>query len=190
MKKIICFFCSLVIMAMCLSGCGSSNGNPFTSNDAKKGQIGDLYYVVPSNAVSDDNSNPNSISYRVPIENSVEEYILSILYTYVDEDDASSPEEVLEYTEMLIEFIEKAQNTETENKADTQYVSEDIVEFAGVTVDRGIKLIKEESGGKAISIIAVKSRKIYSVGYVVKTAFFDESIWDNFYNQLKIIESD
>lgn len=187
MKKVICGLCSLVVMIMCLGGCSGLSSNPFTADDAKKGQIGDLYYVVPSNAVSDDNSNSNSnsISYRVPIENSVEEYILNILYTYVDEEDAENPEEVIEYFETLVKFME-----EVENEAGTQCTTENIDEFAGVTMDRGKKFIKEEDGGKAILITAVKSRKLYSVGYFVKTAFFDESIWDNFYNQLKIIELD
>ena len=107
-------------------------------SDAKKGQVGDLYYVVPSNAVSDDNSNSNSISYRVPIENSAEEYILNILYTYVDEEDAESLEEVLLYFESLIKFMETIVD-----EADTQYTSEDIYEFAGVTVDKWKKIIKE-----------------------------------------------
>lgn len=138
MKKVICGFCSLLVMLLCFGGCSGSSSNPFTADDAKKGQVGDLYYVVPSNAVSDDNSNSNSISYRVPIENSAEEYILNILYTYVDEEDAESLEEVLLYFESLIKFMETIVD-----EADTQYTSEDIYEFAGVTVDKWKKIIKE-----------------------------------------------
>lgn len=187
MKKFFCVFCSLVVMIMCLGGCSGSSSNPFTADDAKKGQIGDLYYVVPNDAVSDNNTDNGTItiSYRVPIENSVEEYALNFIYTYVSQEDAESEEEVLEYVEALIEFIE-----ETQDKSGIPYVSEDIDEFAGVTVDRGIKVSKEENDQKSIIIIAVKSRKVYTVGYSAKTGFFDQSVWDNFYNQLKIIESD
>lgn len=186
MKKFLCVFCSLVIIVMCLSGCGSSSSNPFTAGDAKKGQIGDLYYVVPSNAVSDDSvidsaSNNDRVSYHVPIEGSVEEYMLNILI-YLGQEDTK---EVLEDFESLIEFIEKAQS-----ETDLKYISEDIDEFAGVTVDRGKKYIVEENGKKGIFITIVKSKKIYTVGYYVKTAFFDQSVFDNFCNQLKIIESD
>ena len=187
MKKIISSFCSLVIMVMCLSGCGSSSSNPFTAGDAKKGQIGDLYYVVPSNAVSDDSvvdsaSNYDRVSYHVPIEGSVEEYMLNISYVYLGQEDAK---EVLEYFESLIEVIEKEQSG-----SDAKYIFEDIDEFAGVTVDRGKKIIVEANGKKGIFITIVKSKKIYAVGYDVKTAFFDQSVFDNFCNQLKIIESD
>lgn len=187
MKKIICGFCSLAIMVMCLSGCGGSSGNPFTDDDAKKGQIGDLCYVVPSNAVSDDSvidsaSNIDRVSYHVPIEGSVEEYMLNIVYTYLDQEDTK---ELLEYFESVIEGIEKAQS-----ESDAKYISEDIDEFAGVTADRGKKIIEEANGKKSIFIAIVKSKKIYAVEYDVKTAFFDQSVFDNFCNQLKIIESD
>lgn len=186
MKKIICGFCSLAIIVMCLSGCGGSSGNPFTDDDAIKGQIGDLCYVVPSNAVSDNavsdsGSNNDRVSYHVPIEGSVEEYTLKISYTYFSQEDAK---EVLEEFESAIKFIEEA-----ESESGTKYISEDIYEFAGVTVDKGKKLIKEENGEKVILIMIVKSQKTYSVGYAVKTGFFDQSVWDNFYNQLKITES-
>ena len=186
MKKIISSFCSLVIMVMCLSGCGSSSSNPFTAGDAKKGQIGDLYYVVPSNAVSDDSvvdsaSNYDRVSYHVPIEGSVEEYMLNILICLGQED----TKEVLEFFESFIEGIEKEQS-----ESDAKYIFEDIDEFAGVTVDRGKKIIEEANGKKSISIMIVKSKKIYAVEYDVKTAFFDQSVFDNFCNQLKIIESD
>lgn len=62
----------------------------------------------------------------------------STLYTYVDEEDAESLEEVLLYFESLIKFMETIVD-----EADTQYTSEDIYEFAGVTVDKWKKIIKE-----------------------------------------------
>lgn len=186
MKKFLCVFCSLAIMVMCLSGCGS---NPFTADDAKKGQIGDLYYVVPSNAVSDDTTtavnNTNSVSYRVPIENSVEEYQLNIGCTYITKEDAESKENVLESFDKFIDFIE-----EITSGSDVKYSREDIDKFAGTAVDKAIKISGEGNGVKSISIFALKSRKVYFAEYSTKTGFFDQSIWDNFYKQLKYVGSD
>lgn len=182
MKKFLCVFCSLVIMVMCLCGCGS---NPFTADDAKKGQIGDLCYAIPGNAVSEKASNDDSIVYLVPIENSVEEYQLNIGCTYITKEDAESKEDVLESFDKFIDYIE-----EIASGSDVKYSREDIDKFAGTAVDKAIKISGEGNGAKTISIFALKSRKVYSAGYSVKTGFFDQSVWDNFYKQLKYVGSD
>lgn len=182
MKKFLCVFCSLAIMVMCLSGCG---GNPFTADDAKKGQIGDLCYAVPGNAISKEDSNDDNIVYVVPIENSVEEYQLNIGCTYITKEDAESKEDILEGFDRLIEFIE-----EITNGSGVKYSREDIDEFAGTTVDKAIKISGEGNGAKSILIIALKSRNAYFAGYSTKTGFFDQSIWENFYKQLKYVGSD
>lgn len=201
MKNVICAFCSLVIMVMCLGGCSGSSSNPFTADDAKKGQIGDLYYVVPSNAVSDNKvsdsgsnndgvSYTDGVSYRVPIEGSVEEYTLNIAHVYVSQEEAETEEEVHEGFETVIKLLSGTLFTEADAETDTQLLTEDIDEFAGMTVDRGIKISGETNGLKGVTIMAYKSRKMYSVSYSAKTGFFDQSVFDDFFNQLKIIESD
>lgn len=81
MKKYICILCSLAIGIAGLTGCNRSENNPFTAENAIKGQLGELYYVVPENAVLND-STDELAWYKIPIDNSTEEYQLMISFTH------------------------------------------------------------------------------------------------------------
>lgn len=185
MKRFICALCSLAIIIACIAGCNQSSENPFTADDAIKGQIGDLYYVVPNNAIIDEQYFSDiAVKYNIPIKNSTEEYQLNLIYTYVSEDDASEDEALNGFETIINDLITKSKENESNG---ISYESEPITEFLGTTVDLGLKYTAEGSGQKVIGIVAAKSRTLYFIGYSVKTGFYDQSVWDNFYAQLKLV---
>lgn len=176
MKKFICALCSLVLVIACITGCGQSSDNPFTADNAIKGQVGNLYYVVPENAVLNA-STDDSAMYDVPINNSTEQYTLMIMCKHTDSND--------EYEEMLQNIDDMKNQSETETG--TTYTTEDISKFLGRTVDKGCKCIGENNGQKIVMIVAAESENLYMIGYTVKTGFYDQSIWDNFYAHAKLV---
>lgn len=181
MKRVICVLCSLAIMLVCIGGCGAVAGNPFTAENAIKGQVGDLYYVVPGNAVLEESTDEKN-SYSVPITNSNEEYILDIVYLYADEEAYKAAIQLLEFTRELIaaEIEENAGNG-------ASYEEEDITEFLGKSVNYGIKTTYIKNGLVEAGITVAIADKFYSVRYTVKSAFYDQAVWDNFYAQLKFV---
>ena len=181
MKKAISVLCSLAIMLVCIGGCGTAGDNPFIADDAIKGQIGDLYYVIPGNAVVDESSTDENNTYRVPIANSIEEYTLYISYSPVEETD----ETPIQSMEDLREFL--AYSIEAFSEEVALYEEEDITDFLGKQVDYGFKINTEIDGQKSVLIYALISHKMYSVGYGAKTGFYDQTVWDNFYAQLKLV---
>lgn len=177
MKRFICVLCSLVIVITYITGCSQSSDNPFTADDAIKGQIGDLYYVVPANAVLNEGLGDSIAMYKVPIDNSAEEYTIIISCTHADDAD--------EYEDIL-QNIEEMKN-QTENETGTQFTDEAIDDFLGKTIDKGFKREGENNGEKAIMITAAGSGNMYLIGYTVKTGFYDQSVWENFLAQLKLV---
>ena len=175
MKRIISVLCSLVILLVFIGGCGAAGENPFTADDVIKGQIGDLYYVIPGNAVVDESSTDVNNTYRVPIANSMEEYVLNISYSPVEDTYEASIQSMESLREFLISSIEGL------------YEDEDITDFLGKEVDYGFKISVEADGRKSVFIYALISQKLYFVGYGAKTGFYDQSVWDNFYAQLKFV---
>ena len=181
MKKTISVLCSLAIILVCVVGCSAAGDNPFTTDDALKGQVGDLYYVIPGNAVVDESSTDGNNAYRVPIANSVEEYALTVSCSPVEETD----ETPIQSMEDLREFL--AYSIEAFSEEVALYEDEDITDFLGKQVDYGFKLNTEVDGRKSVLIYALISQKVYSVGYAAKTGFYDQAVWDNFYAQLKFV---
>ena len=182
MKKIICILCSLAIILVCIGGCGTAGGNPFTAENAVKGQVGDLYYVVPENAVLDESSIDESNVYRVPIANSNEEYTLSIACSYLDEE---AYETSVQYWENLKGILSSASTEYAEQGS--FYEEQDITSFLGKTVDYGSKITVEGNGQKMVSAFVITSNKVCGVTYSAKTGFYDQAVWDNFYAQLKFV---
>jgi len=183
MKKIICIFFALTIGIIGMSGCNQSESNPFASERAVKGQIGNLYYAVPYNATADE-KNDNNIMYSVPIENSVENYQLGFVYGYISEDESTEDEAKNGFEMILNNITSQYENLESKGLL---YESEQITDFLGVDVDAGIKYTAEYEGQKVIGIAALISRKMYLVTYQAKTSFFEQSVWDNFYAQLELV---
>lgn len=183
MKKFICILCSLAIGIIGLTGCNRSGNNPFLDENAIKGQIGDLYYVVPYGATADEEDD-NNIVYSVPIENSAENYQLGFVYGYISEDEASEEEAKNGFEIVLNNIISQYESLESKG---VLYENEQITDFLGVAVDKGIKYTAEFEGYKEIGISALISRKMYLITYQVKTGFYDQSVWDNFYEQLKLV---
>ncbi len=177
MKKFICILCSLAIGIFGLTGCNQSGNNPFTSENAIKGQVGELYYVVPENAVSDGSISEELAMYNVPIENSAEEYQLSILYDRIDD--------VNEYESTLKNIDNMVKQNDMEDGIEVS--TEEIDNFLGKAIDRGCKREGKYNGKKTVLIVAAESNNMYMVGYTVKTGFFDQSVWDNFYEQLRLV---
>ena len=174
MKKALAVLCSLAIMLVCVGGCGAAGENPFTAENAIKGQIGDLYYVVPGNAVFTESSTDSACFYSIPIENSSEEYILSIRYYSFEADD--------EYNEA----IQLMENT-TQELDNTTHEYENLTEFLGENVDYGIKVNYDVDGQKSVGVSVAKDHKCYMIQYRVKSGFYDQAVWDNFYAQLKFV---
>lgn len=178
MKKFICTLCSLVIVITCITGCGKSSDNPFAADDAIKGQVGNLYYVVPNNATLDEGLSDNStIIYKVPIKNSAEEYQLIVSCKHTDDEN--------EY-KSLIQNIDEMKS-QTKNEYGAEITNETINTFLGETIDNGCKREGVANGQKVVAIMAAKEGNVYMLGYSVKTGFYDQSIWDNFYAQLKLV---
>lgn len=167
MKKTISVLCSLAIMLVCIGGCGAAAGNPFTADDAIKGQIGDLYYAVPENAVLEEFPNDSARFYNIPIENSAEEYMLNIACASVETDD--------DYDEAI------------QSMKDTEYENENLTDFLGEKVDYGYRATVDVDDRKSIIVSAAKDHKVYVVQYIVKSGFYDQTVWDNFYAQLKFV---
>lgn len=177
MKNFICVLCSLSILITAITWCNQSLDNPFIANNAIKGQIGELYYAVPNNAVLNKDSSDNSAMYIIPINNSAEEYTLMISYAHTDNKE--------EYESILQHIDEMKNQTETENG--TIYTTEDINVFLGRTIDKGCKCVGENNGQKSVVIIVAESGNMYMISYTVKTGFYDQSVWDNFYAQLELV---
>lgn len=177
MKKYICILCSLAIGIAGLTGCNRSGNNPFTAENAIKGQLGELYYVVPENAAPVGSVSEELAMYDVPIENSTEEYQLTILYKQIDNTD--------EY-ELALENIEDSIE-QIDIEDDIEVSTEEINIFLGKAIDKGYKREGKVDGKKTVGIVALKSDSMYMVGYTAKTGFFDQSVWDNFYEQLKLV---
>lgn len=59
--------------------------------------------------------------------------------------------------------------------------------FLGKSIDKGCKREGKYNGKKTVLIVVAESNNMYMVGYTVKTGFFDQSVWDNFYEQLKLV---
>lgn len=177
MKRFVCVLCALVIGIIGISGCNQSENNPFASENAIKGQLGELYYVVPENAVSDGSISEELAMYNIPIDNSEEEYQLTILYEHTDNTE--------EY-EAILKNIDDAIN-QIDLEEGVEATTEEIDVFLGRAIDKGYKREGKFNGKKAVMIIAAESGNMYMVGYIVKTGFFDQSIWDNFYAQLKLV---
>lgn len=176
MKKLICALCSLVIVITCITGCSKSSANPFTADDAIKGQVGNLYYTVPENAVLNA-STDDSAMYDIPINNSTEKYTLMVMCKHTSSND--------EYEDMLQNINEM--KSQTKNEQGAEITNETINTFLGETVDNGCKREGVSDGQKVVVIIAAKEGNIYTLGYSVKTGFFDQSVWDNFYAQAKLV---
>lgn len=176
MKKFICALCSLAIVITYMTGCGKSSDNPFASDNAIKGQVGNLYYTVPENAVLN-SSTDDSAMYDVSISNSTEKYVLTIMCKHTGSND--------EYKDML-QNIDNMKN-QSETGTGATYTAEDINDFLGQTVDKGCKCVAENNGQRFVTIVAAKSKTLYMIGYTVKTGFYDQSVWDNFYAQLKLV---
>lgn len=183
MKNFVCVLCLLTISVVFLSGCKNESVNPFLDENAIKGQIGDLYYVVPYNATADE-KNDNNIMYSVPIENSEENYQLGLMYMYVSEDEANEEEVKSGFETILNNIATEFSNFESKGMF---YESEQITDFLGIAVDSGIKYTAEYEGKKIIGIAAFKSRKMYVITYRTKTGFYNQSVWDNFYAQLELV---
>lgn len=177
MKRFFCILCALAIGIIGVTGCNQSANNPFTSEKAIKGQLGELYYVVPENAVFDGGITEELVMYNVPIDNSEEEYQLAILYQHTD--NAEEYETILKNIDDSINQIDLKEGVEA--------TTEEIDVFLGKTIDRGYKREGKFNGKKAVMVTAAESGNMYVVGYTVKTGFFDQSIWDNFYEQLKLV---
>ena len=167
MKKTIAVLCSLAIMLVCVGGCGAAGENPFTAENAIKGQVGDLYYVVPENAVLEEFPNDSARFYNIPIENSSEEYRLNIMCVSVETDD--------DYNEVI------------QSMKDTEDEKENLAEFLGEKVDYGYRATVDVDDQKSTIVFVVKDPKIYVVQYIVKSGFYDQAVWDNFYSQLKFV---
>lgn len=181
MKRVICVLCSLAMMLVYIGGCGAATGNPFTAENAIKGQVGDLYYVVPENATLDDESPDGLLTFHVPIENSTEEHILNILYSCPD--DQESYEIFLKYYQSVKETAEES----SEKFGDVIVEVQELTEFLGRSVDYGFMMTQEAEGKRSISVYAASSKKLYLISYIAKTAFYDQTFWDNFYTQLKFV---
>lgn len=153
-----------------MTGCGKSSDN------AIKGQVGNLYYTVPENAVLN-SSTDDSAMYDVSISNSTEKYVLTIMCQHVSSND--------EYEDML-QNIDNMKN-QSETGTGATYTAEDINDFLGQTVDNGCKCVAENNGQRFVTIVAAKSKTLYMIGYTVKTGFYDQSVWNNFYAQLKLV---
>lgn len=177
MKKFVCALCSLVIIIACITGCGQSSDNPFAADNAIKGQVGNLYYVVPENAVLLNASTDDGAMYDIPIKNSTEKYSLMVMSKHTDNND--------EYEDIL-QNIDNMKN-QSETETGTTYTTEDINKFLGRTVDKGCKCVGENNGKKVVIIMAAESSNVYMISYTVKTGFYDQSVWDNFYAQLKLV---
>ena len=176
MKRFIYTLFSLVILITCISGCGQSSDNPFTADNAIKGQVGNLYYTVPENAVLNA-STDDSAMYDIPINNSTEKYTLIVICKHTDSND--------EYEEMLQNIDEM--KSQTQNEYGVEITNETINTFLGKTIDNGCKREGVSDGQKIVTIIAAKEGNIYTLGYSVKTGFYDQSVWDNFYAQAKLV---
>lgn len=178
MKRFICALCAFVIGIIGITGCNPSANNPFTSEKAIKGQLGELYYVVPENAILLDSSISEELAmYSVPIDNSAEKYQLTITYTHTDDVD--------EYEKLLQKIDDMINQIDIEEGAEV--TTEEIDIFLGKTIDKGCKREGKINGQKAIIIVVAESGNMYLLGYMVKTGFYDQSVWDNFYAQLKLV---
>lgn len=175
MKKFICAL--LVIAITCIMGCGKSSDNPFTADDAIKGQIGELYYVVPQNAVLDGSLSEELAMYKIPIDNSTEEYQLTISYSHTD--DVDEYEEILQHIDDMINQHDIEEGAEI--------TTEEIDIFLEKTIDKGCKREGKINGQKAVLIVVAEDGDMYFIGYIVKTGFYGQSVWDNFYAQLKLV---
>lgn len=183
MKKALVFFVLIVVAA--ISGCSNntdlSAGNPFTAEDAIKGQTGDLYYVVPGNATLDDESPDGLLTFHIPIENTTEEHMLNIMYSRPDNQE--SYEAFIQYYQSVKETAEAVSNEVEGVTAESQMLTE----FLGRPTDYGFVMTQEAEGKKGVSVYAATSNKLYAISYVAKTAFYDQTFWDNFYAQLKFV---
>ena len=176
MKKLIYALFSVVILITCISGCGNSAEDPFTADNAIKGQVGNLFYTVPENAVLNA-STDDSAMYDIPIDNSTEKYTLMIMCKHTNSTD--------EYEDMLRNIDNM--KTQSETETGTTYLTEDINNFLGQPIDKGCKCVGENNGQKITTIIAAGSENVYMIGYTVKTGFYDQSVWDNFCAQAKLV---
>lgn len=181
MKKIICILCSLAIILVCIGGCGTASENPFVAEDAIKGQVGDLYYVVPGNATLDDESPDGLLTFYIPIENTTEEHILNIMYSRPDNQE--SYEAFIKYYQSVKEAAEAVSDEVEGATAEFQMLTE----FLGRPTDYGFVMTQEAEGKKGVSVYVATSNKLYAISYVAKTAFYDQTFWDNFYAQLKFV---
>ena len=184
MRKALTLFVTVAMLLVsgCSNNTGSSADNPFIAENAIKGQVGDLYYVVPENAVFDESSTDEDNVYRVSIANSTEEYVLNISYSYVDEEAYESSVHLMEITR------EAAASASEENAADgASYKDENITEFLGKSVDYGFKSTSKGNGQTMVAVLVITSNTAYGIRYTVKSGFYDQAVWDNFYAQLKFV---
>lgn len=176
MKKYICILCSLAIGIAGLTSCNRSGNNPFTAENAIKGQLGELYYVVPENAMLND-STDELAWYKIPIDNSTEEYQLMISFTHTD--DENEYESIIQNIDDMIKQIDMEDGIEVS--------TEKIDNFLGKSIDKGCKREGKYNGKKTVLVVVAESNNMYMVGYTVKTGFFYQSVWDNFYEQLRLV---
>ena len=153
--------------------------NPFTAPNAIKGQVGELYYVVPEGADAVESAAESIIVYEMPIKNSSETFSLSVYFNSKSE---------IESTQTFENFISeiKARNKASiQSTDDFQY--QEIDEAFETNVLYGYTGSYVNEGKKWQALCFAIDSGFYMISYSAKTAFFDESIWENFYAQLKLV---
>ena len=167
MKRVLCILCSsAIIIILCISGCGAAK-DPFAADNAIKGQVDDLHYAVPENAVLDKASNDSFHIYNIPLKNSKEEYCLSVLCFSAKTED--------EYNETI------------QNMKSVEYENETMTEFLGKKIDYGYIATIDDDGQMSTILYVAKNQKFYIIQYSIVTGLYDQTVWDNFYSQLKFV---